>query len=199
MKTNNQTTAPQQTATITYAAPRPVNVGDVFYRIERGTAQHFREPCRVCGDKRKLTINGVTFDCPYCNKEKTTISVAPYIVRRYRVNVMKEEALDHEWKAGNRYVHFRFYRKVGRGYSTEYYNECGGSFELRSDEFIRRYNAPFDGNDIAQYGIYDNYKLAVQIAEQMTACELKRLQEYNEKFGTAHIAEFKVEHDPKSN
>ncbi|MCX4313857.1 MAG: hypothetical protein OSJ83_08415, partial [Clostridia bacterium] len=61
---NNQTTTTQQTATIRYAAPRPVNIGDVFYRVERGEAQHFREPCRVCGDKRKLTVNGVTFNCP---------------------------------------------------------------------------------------------------------------------------------------
>lgn len=28
---------------------------------------------------------------------------------------------------------------------------------------------------------------------------LKRLQEYNEKFGTTHVAAFKIEHDPKSN
>lgn len=31
----NQTTT-QQTATITYAAPRPVNIGDVFCRVEQG-------------------------------------------------------------------------------------------------------------------------------------------------------------------
>lgn len=38
---NNQTTSlfePLQTATITYTAPRPVNIGDVFYRIEQGKA-----------------------------------------------------------------------------------------------------------------------------------------------------------------
>ena len=90
---------------------------DVFYRVECGELQHFREPCRVCGDKRTLTINGITFACPHCNTEKTTISVAPYIVRRYRVNAIKEAALDYEWKLGDRYVHFRFYRKVGHGYA----------------------------------------------------------------------------------
>lgn len=56
--------AQQQTATINYAAPRPVNIGDVFYRVECGELQHFREPCRVCGDKRTLTINGITFAYP---------------------------------------------------------------------------------------------------------------------------------------
>ncbi len=58
--------AQQQTATITYSAPRPVNIGDVFYRVECGELQHFREPCRVCGDKRELTVKGVTFRCPCC-------------------------------------------------------------------------------------------------------------------------------------
>ena len=48
-------------------------------------------------------------------------------------------------------------------------------------------------------GVYDSYKLALQVAEQYTARELKRLQEYNEKFGTTHVAAFKIEHDPKSN
>lgn len=192
--------APQQTATINYVAPRAVNIGDVFYRIERGKTLYFREPCRVCGDKRQLTINGVTFRCPCCDMEKTTIDVAPFVVRRYRVNVIKEEALDHEWKLGDRFLHFRFYRKVGHGYCDFFdCNERGGSFELRSDEFNRRYNAPFDGTARADFGIYDNYKLAIQIAEQMTACELARLQEYNEKFGTFHEAAFVIEHDPKSN
>lgn len=115
--------AQQQTATINYAAPRPVNIGDVFYRVECGELQHFREPCRVCGDKRELTVKGVTFRCPCCDKEKTTISVAPYIVRRYRVNVIKEAALDYEWKLGDRYVYFCFYRKVGHGYADGYYSK----------------------------------------------------------------------------
>ena len=138
-------TFPQQSATITYSAPRPVNIGDIFYRVECGELQHFREPCRVCGDKRTLTINGITFACPHCNTEKTTISVAPYIVRRYRVNVIKEAALDYEWKLGDRYVYFRFYRKVGHGYADGYYSKNGGSFEMRSDDFNRNYNLPYDG------------------------------------------------------
>lgn len=186
-----------QTATVQYIAPRPVNIGDVFYRIERGKTLNFYEPCRVCGGARNLTVNGVTFPCPYCDKEKTTITLAPYVVRRYRVNVIKEEALDHDWKTGDRYTYFRLYRKIGRGYYHYYDN--GGSFELRSDEFCRRYNAPFDGTARADFGIYDNYKLAMQIADQMTACELARLQEYNEKFGTFHEASFVFDHDPKSN
>lgn len=191
--------AQQQTATITYSAPRPVNIGDVFYRVECGELRHFREPCRVCGDKRELTVKGVTFRCPCCDTEKTTISVAPYIVRRYRVNVIKEAALDYEWKLGDRYVYFRFYRKVGHGYADGYYSNNGGSFEMRSDDFNRNYNLPYDGKFETCNGVYDNYKLALQVAEQYTARELKRLQEYNEKFGTSHVATFKIEHDPKSN
>lgn len=188
----------QQTATITYSAPRAVNIGDVFYCVERGDSVHFRGPCRVCGDKRELTVNGVTFKCPCCDTEKTTISVAPYFVRRYRVNEIRERALNDYWKLGDRYVHFRFYRKVGGGRVYGYWCN-GGEFEMRSDEFARAYNAPYNETSDRCNGIYDDYKTALSIAEQMTARELKHLQEYNEKFGSAHIAEFKGEHDPKSN
>lgn len=189
----------QQTATIHYAAPRAVNTGDVFYRVERSNnAIHFREPCRVCGDKRELTVNGVTFRCPCCDSEKTTISVAPYFVRRYRVNEIRERAGSDDWKLGDRYVYFHFYRKVGHGYGL-WGDDNFGEFGMRTDDFARAYNAPYDETRDSCNGVYDNYKTALSVAEQMTARELKRLQEYNEKFGTAHIAEFKGNHDPKSN
>ena len=70
---------------------------------------------------------------------------------------------------------------------------------MRSDDFNRNYNLPYDEKFETCNGVYDNYKLALQVAEQYTARELKRLQEYNEKFGTTHVAAFKIEHDPKSN
>lgn len=70
---------------------------------------------------------------------------------------------------------------------------------MRSDDFERYYNAPYNDKLEKCNGVYDDYKLAVKIAEQYTARELQRLQEYNEKFGTTYVAEFKDEHDPKSN
>lgn len=50
MENNNQTKTPQ-TAAICYAAPRPVNIGDVFYMIDPVDFQVFREPCKVCVGK----------------------------------------------------------------------------------------------------------------------------------------------------
>ena len=82
---------------------------------------------------------------------------------------------------------------------SAYHKQNGGSFEMRSDDFNRNYNLPYDGKFETCNGVYDSYKLALQVAEQYTARELKRLQEYNEKFGTTHVAAFKIEHDPKSN
>lgn len=188
----------QQAVTIYYDAPRPVEIGNVFYRIERGKPLYFHEPCRVCGDKRELTINGVTFSCPCCNKENTAISVAPYLVRRYRVNEIKETANDYDWKLGDRYVWYKLYRKIGRGHYT--YGDGGGAFEMRADEFSHKYNKPYDGDEPREpFGIYDDYKLAVSIAEKMTAYEINRLQEYNAKFGSAYEAVFTQSHDPKSN
>ncbi len=63
---DNQTK--QQTATVAYNAPRPVNIGDVFYMIAQGETKQFYEPCKVCNDTHSVTVNGVTFGCPCCNR-----------------------------------------------------------------------------------------------------------------------------------
>ena len=192
----NQNT--QQTAAIQYAAPRAVKIGDVFYRIERGNWLNFREPCPVCKGEKKLTVNGYTFDCPACDTLKTTIQIAPFLVRRYRVNGVREEADDTFWKMGNRYVFFHFYRKVGKGY-VGYFGTNGGTFEMSSSDFCRQYNEEYDGGlPHAESGIYDDYNVAISIAEQMTRYELRRLADFNAKFGTHHEAAFAINHDPKS-
>lgn len=70
---DNQTK--QQTATVVYNAPRPVNIGDVFYMIAQGETKQFYEPCKACNDTHSVTVNGVTFGCPYCTggREKQKI------------------------------------------------------------------------------------------------------------------------------
>ena len=190
----------RQQAVIEYDAPRPVRIGDVFYKIERGKWIYFREPCPVCKDERKLTVNGHTFDCPVCRTLSTTINVSPFFVRRYRVDKIEQESPSNNWKASpDRYVTFHFYRKDGRGYQWSEYS----SFEMRSDEFCRLYNKEYDGEPFSEHfnasGIYDNYNVAISIAEQMTRQELRRLAEYNAKFGTSYKVDFEADHDPKSN
>lgn len=188
---------PNQTTAIHYRAPRPVNIGDVFYTVVRGKNLSFREPCKICDGKRELTVRGFTFKCPACSYEKETINIAPYVVHRWRVYAIEDKVFAEQWKAStDHFTYFKLYRKVGRGYDT-WGGNCG-NMEIRDDDFTNRYNAPFDGKVIGDYGIYDDYRLAVSVAEQMTALELKRLADYNAEYGTNHEAEWKIEHDPKS-
>lgn len=186
-----------QSAVFNYTAPRAVRMGDVFYRVESDESVYFREPCKVCDGTGQLTVKGVTFKCPCCNAQKEVISVNKYIVRRYRVFKIEKEAGTSEWKPCDyKDIKFSLYRKVGHGYCPY---SGGGNMVFTDREFAKNYNRPFDENaGRGAYGIYDDYNLAVRVAEQMTARELKRLAEYNKEYGTAHEAVFKAKNDPKS-
>lgn len=185
-----------QKAEIYYNAPRAIDIGDVFYRVESGESVCFREPCKVCDGAGTLTVKGITFKCPCCNTQQEVIVIHKYAVRRYRVYRIEQTTNTLEWKmSGSRFVKFSFYRKVGHGYM--YGSEV---FHLSNNEFTTYYNRTFDGNIRHTInGIYDDYNIAVKIAAQMNAVELQRLADYNKEFGTEHEAVFKVNNDPKSN
>ncbi len=190
---NNQTPT-HQTATVHYTAPRPVNIGDVFYKIERDASKSFYEPCRVCGDKRKLTVNGVTFACPCCNTGKQAITVHSYAVRRYRVFCIKSETGTNDWKPSNyRDTEFSAYRKVGGGH----YYDNGGTIRFLEYDFQLLYNKSFNGDAAHHEGIYDDYKTALSVAAQMNESEIDRLIAYNNEHGTNHAVDFAPKHDPK--
>lgn len=188
----------QQQTTIYYDTPRPVNIGDVFYSIREGDFVTFREPCKVCNGKRELTVNGVTFRCPCCDNHKETIRVCKYVVRRFRVNAITQSTNASYWKADEtRRVSFELYHKSGLGYhGDEYYRT-----EISEDYFTRYYNFPYkEGNTIGRYSsaLYDDYDLAVSVADKLTEKELERLAAYNAEYGTDHAPTFKSEHNPKS-
>ena len=187
-----------QSAVFNYAAPRAVRIGDVFYRIESGESVYFREPCKVCDGTGQLTVKGVTFKCPCCDAQKEVISIHKYVVRRYRVYKIAQEAGTSEWKPCDyKDITFSLYRKVGHGFCVY---GGGGHIEFTDRKFAQNYNLPLNGNMArGERGIYDDYNLAVRVAEQMNALELKRLAEYNKEYGTAHEAVFKAKNDPKSN
>lgn len=187
----NQT---KQQAVIDYTAPRAVNIGDVFYMIAQGATKQFYEPCKVCNDTGTVTVNGVTFTCPCCNRGAQAIFVQQHIVHRYRVYRISDEVSSSEWKADeNHTVKFGLYRKVGLGWGDH------RSIELWASDFQQRLNVPCDDNPINEYGIYDNYKLAVSVAERMNEIELERLKAYNDEHGTNYAVDFTPKHDPKSN
>lgn len=191
----------EQRAIICYRAPRPFNIGDVVYFIESDDFQVFRSPCKVCGGIKKITVNNVTFGCPCCNDEKETIKVNAYVVRRYRLYSITDQVSNDEWKASTFHrLEFSFYRKVGHG--KGYWNNGHSTKKLVSSELNNYFNLPFDEN-FKEYNatrcFYDDYKLAVSVAEGLTKMQLEKLKVYNEEHGTEYVANFSAENDKKSN
>lgn len=193
-------TLPIQNVTISFQAPRALNIGDVLYRIEPEDPQSFREPCLVCNDKKELTVNGVTFKCPCCGKTKETIVIRRYLVRKYRVYKIEQSADNSDWKLSEkRKTVLGIYRKVGKGYST--YSSEFTKRSLYEYELVNNFNVSIDkiSHHNLDNAIYDDYKLAVSVAEHLTSVELDKLAEYNALHGTEYNAVFSEKtHDKKS-
>lgn len=188
MKFVHENKQPNQTTAITYAAPRPVNIGDVFYLIEGGQGKTYNAPCRVCGGAGKLTVNGVTFKCPQCDEETAVLYVRPYVVRRYRVYGISAEAGTDTWKpSDSRTIKVNLYKKTDRTYygctvTTKYIEDFEKLNEKRPE------------------AIYDDYKAAVAYADELTAKEIAKVAEYNAEHGTNYEPPvFEDEHDQKDN
>ena len=133
-----------QSAVFNYTAPRAVRMGDVFYRVESGESVYFREPCKVCDGTGQLTVRGVTFKCPCCDAQKEVIGIHKYVVRRYRVYKIAQEAGTSEWKPCDyKDITFSLYRKVGHGFCVY---GGGGHIEFTDRKFAQNYNLPLNGN-----------------------------------------------------
>ncbi len=192
----------KQTKTITYTAPRNVEIGDVFYKVDSVDHCHFYEPCKACGGVGKLTVNDITFNCPVCNTGKRSLSISKYCVRRYRVYRFTDEVSTADWAAATHHkVIIRLYRKVGHGYVCTF-GAQGGEFEIDTNEFAKYLNASYEtvAGQTHPVGIYDNYALALSVADKLNDAELEKLNVYNTERGTAHVAKFnnKITNDPKS-
>lgn len=101
---------------IFYDAPRKISIGDIFYVIDTRERNDFSSPCRVCNDEKKLTINGITFDCPVCGgyrSRETVVSVQHFTVATVKVYVIKQEVSTDYWAIQYyRDLHFRVFRKL---------------------------------------------------------------------------------------
>lgn len=72
-----------------YDAPRSISIGDIFYVIDTRERHDFSSPCRVCNDEKKLTINGITFDCPVCGgyrPRETVVEVQHFTVATVKLS-----------------------------------------------------------------------------------------------------------------
>lgn len=196
-----------QEAIINYIAPREINIGDVFYIItETDYNRFFTRHCKVCDDIGKLTVNGVTFDCPCCDKSDTekSIQIKKYIVKRYRVFKIEDRVDSTYWKAGTSHmVQFSLYTKSGAGSwgnneRKTYYAETFKSINNSIEELKKGWNTGFY-NDCRNFDgmIYDDYKLACEVAAMATDYEIKKLNAFNAENGTKFVPAFKSENDKK--
>lgn len=176
-----------------------LNLGDVIYKIEPAESQVFRSKCRVCNGERTLTVNGVTFKCPMCDKEETTIQIRGYKVTRYRVYHVTEEVRHDTWKPATLVcVKYGIYTKSMRG-------ACSGA-TLTSVLYERDLasGSPLIDNEDISYRFYErvvftDYKKAVSFADKLTQKSLESLEEFNKAHGTDFVAKkFNFKHDKKS-
>ena len=184
---------------ICYEADTPINIGDVFYKVEVGKTHFYREPCKVCGDTHNLTVNGVTFKCPICDTGKSNCHISEFVVKRYRVSGFSETADDSDWKASNiKSKKITLYHKSGRGYS------CYSDFTRREyslPTFINNLNKTFL-EDLRRTSLEDcffsDYKAAVEVAKRAQEKELKKLQEFNSYYEKDYVFIPECENDKPS-
>ena len=196
---------------IFYDAPRSISIGDIFYVIDARERNDFSSPCRVCNDEKKLTVNGITFDCPVCGgyrSRETVVSVQHFTVATVKVYVIKQEVSTDYWTIQNyRDLHFRVFRKRGHGYNGD-----GNNFTrdftsnniknnlntLPDEKFLLIYSQDGYFARNCEHFIFDDYKLACRAAEILNESELARLNKYNAEHGTSFAPIWDKTNDPKN-
>lgn len=172
-------------------------IGQVFYRIKPCDYKIFHKTCRVCGGERKLTINGVTFNCPVCQKEEEAVRTNAFKVVRYKVCSVTEQVFSRDWsiKGCDIAVMYGLFTKHGKGYG--FANDIE-RLERSEANIVHHLNVIDENRFDCETAIFDDYKLAVQAADEATKRQIERLKKYNEDNGTDYeIPVFEVEHDRK--
>lgn len=196
---------------IFYDAPRSISIGDIFYVIDARERNDFSSPCRVCNDEKKLTVNGITFDCPVCGgyrSRETVVSVQHFTVATVKVYVIKQEVSTDYWTIQNyRDLHFKVFRKRGHGYNGDgnnftrdfTSNNIKNDLNVLPDEkFLQIYSQDRYFARNCECFIFDDYKLACRAAEILNESELARLNKYNAEHGTSFVPIWDKTNDPKN-
>lgn len=177
-----------------YNATEAINLGDVFYTVERTSGQYFYGAvCPVCSNNMKVQINGFEFTCPHCNghgDRTPVLAVDRYKVKRWRCHEVRVGFAMFEWKPPEELeaiTEFKLCRKK-RGESsadgqTITISKSRGMSELRAAGGIP---------------LMRDYKEAVRIADEKNAAEAAKVDEYNQLHRAAFQFE-KPDYDSKSN
>lgn len=193
-----------------YNAPRAIKIGDIFYVIQKRERKDFSSPCRVCNNEKKLTVNGITFDCPVCNgyhSRETVVSVNHFTVATVKVYEVRQKVSTDYWTLPNfDDLEFSIFRKRGHGYDGDGDNFKRDYFtstvannlnKLPDKEFLQRYSQDSYYNSCDRF-IYDDYKIACEAADILNACEQEKLDAYNAEHGTSFVPQWKKSNDPKN-
>ena len=174
-----------------------VNIGDVFYIIKPEGRVSYSAECPVCKGTRKLNVNGYEFACPECNKQRETVCVYGFCVKRYRVYSVKESMPHDSWKPSDiRTTEYELYHRHGHGnYSSNHYTasfkEWYFKYHLNCTEKIKRNNT--------EEFLFSDYDLAVEVANRLNEESVEVIKTFNEKHGTDYpLPEFNIVHDKKS-
>ena len=192
----------------------PLQLGAVYYTVEKYDCQSFYGVCPVCGDNKKVVINGFDFTCPKCNgyggSKSSLICVDRFTVKRWRLSGVSEELNIHDWNPSDghyRAIKIRFTRtkrsegtetfeinSYQYGRATRYGNcEQNGEFGDQSLRLDNKYSAS-NRDDIS---IFVNYADAAALAKNLNEKSIEKINAFNETAGTKFNFEW-PENDVKS-
>lgn len=216
---NNKPEERDQTIHIRHEYPIDINLGDIFYMIEAASSKNFYEPCHVCDGTGSLTVKGVTFRCPCCEKQSVRFNVHEYVVRKYRVSKLTVRINDEYWKFDPddiKLAEFEMYNKHGHGYGCcvrrsipthgvrRYGINPDESCLERRDVIYRNGVATEETTKVEPYYViddllYTDYKQACAMAAKFNDMERARVEAYNAEHGTNfEFPEFKYKNDSKN-
>lgn len=189
----------ESTIEIKISGQGTINIGDIFYKVVPAESECFRSPCRVCGGENVLTVNGVTFKCPCCSSEETTLRISHYVVKKYKVCGIGERINTDYWDISNAYREIRvelFHKEkqAARGSFVSY----SDSFVFPADKVLNGIN-PVPSVPLSEHWPwYNDYKMACNAADYRNKAEEDRLRQYNEEHGTAYeFPQFTEKNDKK--
>lgn len=192
---------------MTFFMNNKFEIGQVFYAIDPVDFRTFYSECRVCGGEQRLTVNGVTFRCPVCETEATALRVHGWQVRAYKIYKVTEEVEHKFWDISNaeHEVEYELFHKIPRNEACHRIEDVI-TRRVTQHSLIGGLNKPiyYDETDryneeaLKDWTFFDDYKLAVEVANKVTQQQINKVKKYNEEHGTAfELPVFNVKHCKK--
>ena len=209
----------EQTFSIKYNSDVAYNIGDYLYGIVADETVHLTSMCPICDDMKTVEIKGKKFSCPYCcgneRKNRTSITLINYAVRKFKINGINCEISDEILSADDKpkmkismfskkkaptYSGFDFERRVFApkqiitvsGFKTyeEVYEKCNEIYNHNRTSFCE-----INTEETMKKAVYSDYKTAKIVADHLNELEKARLMQFNEDNKCNHTYEFVCKHD----